>query len=178
MRKALWIVVVGLMALSVVPVVAQDTEPDPEIQAAKEETAVVYDLGRFFGYVWRLEQEYDDLALNSDQMAAFYEVMTDISSMARIEPDWAEDTYEYLELDVLDMDQLMQVDMFVIAREETRSSGTGTGAGSGSSSSGSGSGPILSYINGGAFNPIVESTNTQGEDFAEFMEYLKDNLGR
>ncbi len=39
-------VVLLLLALIVFPMTAQETEPDPAVQEAKEEVAVVYDLGR------------------------------------------------------------------------------------------------------------------------------------
>ena len=169
----LMIAVIGATSVS-----AQSTDPDPAVQEAKEETAVVFDLGRFFGYVWRLEQESDDLGLTRDQQAEFYTVMQEIVSRSRIEPDWAEEVYERLELDVLTVAQLMQVDMFVLERDASRSSGTGTGAGSGNPGSGTGSGPILTYLEGGAFNPIVDDTKSQGQDFLAFQAYLKRELGR
>ena len=164
----------ALVALIAFPLMAQETEPDPAVQAAKEETAVVYDLGRFFGFVLRLEQEYDDLALNRDQMEELYDVVEYVAGASRIEADWAEETLDYLELDLLSPAQLMQVDMFAIARDESRVPGSGTGATGGST----GSGPILSYINGGAFNPIVEETKTTGQDFMELRALLKAELGR
>jgi len=162
---------VALLAVVTLPMFAQETEPDPAVQAAKEETAVVYDLGRFFGYVWRMQQEEPKLALSDDQMTELYQVSTEILNTSRIEPDWAEDTLDYLELDLLSPAQLMQVDMYAIEREETRVTGTGTGGGTGS-------GPILTYINGGAFNPIVDDTKTIGQDFVALYEFMKDKLGR
>jgi hypothetical protein len=174
--KKIIVVMLAILAVSAAGVSAQSTDQDPAVRAAKEETEVVYDLGRFFGYVWRLQQEYADLGLSRAQMESFYEVMEEIVQESRIEPDWAEEVYERLELDVLDVEQLMQVDMFVLERDETRSTGTGTG--SGNSGSGTGSGPILTYIEGGAFNPIVDDTKSQGQDFLEFHAYLKGQLGR
>lgn len=170
MKKIVLLLTVALAAL---PVFAQETEPDPAVQAAKEEVAVVYDLGRFFGYVWGMQQEGGDLALTRDQMSDIYEVASEVAATARIEPDWAEDQLDYLELDVLSPAQLMQVDMLALAREESRVEGSGTGSGGGS-----GSGVILSYVDGGPFNPITGATNTIGTDFAEFMAFLQKELGR
>ena len=170
-------IVLLLLALIVFPVVAQETEPDPAVQEAKEEIAVVYDLGRFFGYVWRLQgEDFEDLAMTRDQMVEMYEVVSYVATAERIEPDWAEEQLDYLELDLLTPAQLMQVDMFAISREESRVPGSGAGASSGAT--GTGSGPILSYVNGGAFNPIVDDTKTTGEDFFSLLEFLQKELGR
>ena len=174
-------VVLSLLALMVFPVIAQETDHvvDPAIQDAKEETAVVYDLGRFFGYVWRLQgEDFENLALTRDQMVELYEVVSYVASTARIEPDWAEEQLDYLELDLLSPAQLMQVDMFAISREESRVPGSGTGTGSSSGGTGTGAAVILSYINGGAFNPIIDDTKTTGQDFVALLEFLTKELGR
>ncbi len=172
-------VVLFLLALVVFPVIAQETEPDPAVQEAKEEIAVVYDLGRFFSYVWRMQEEYDDLAMTRDQMVEMYEVVSYVANTERIEVDWAEEQLDYLELDLLTPAQLMQADMFAISREESQAAGTGSGTRAGASAEGgTGSGPILSYINGGAFNPIVDDTKSTGEDFVSLFEFLKKELGR
>jgi len=175
-------VVLLLLVLMVFPVVAQETTDhvvDPAVQEAKEETAVVYDLGRFFGFVWRLQgEDFEDLAMTRDQMVEMYEVVSYVAGAERIEPDWAEEKLDYLELDLLTPAQLMQVDMFAIAREESRVPGSGTGSGSSSGGTGTGSGPILSYVNGGAFNPLIDDSKTTGQDFFSLLEFLQKELGR
>lgn len=148
---------------------AQETEPDPEVLKAKEETVVVYDLGRFFGYVYTMVQETPKLALTSEQLNTFYKFIKEIESTERIEADWAEETLELLELDVLSPDQLIAVDLLAIAREETRTAPT-------EQKSGTGSGPIQSYINGGAFNPIIDKTKSIGEGFYELYDYISSKL--
>jgi len=143
------------------------TEPDPAVQEAKEETAVVYDLGRFFGYVHAMTTENPKLALTDDQKSEIREIMDRIKGMKRVEPAWAEETLEYLELDLLSPAQLMEVDRRAIEWQNSRetSSTAGTGAGSGT-------GPISSYLAGGPFNPIIDETKSLGQGFAALYEYL------
>ena len=162
-----------LAAAFLAPMFAQEDEPDPEIQEAKEQTAVVYDLGRFFGYVHTMVTENESLALESDQLDAFYKVMQDIRSTDRVEPEWADATLEYLELDVLTAKQLMEIDQLAIAREESRETGTGESKGGGT-----GTGPIQSFVAGGAFNPIIDETKSLGEGFFALLAMVEKNLGR
>ena len=152
---------------------AQETEPDPEVQKAKEETAVVYDLGRFFGYAATMEEENAKLALSRSQMESFYAVMSEIEKTTRIEPEWAEEKLEYLELDVLTPDQLLEVDQLALARESTRDSGGGTGQGGST-----GSGPIMTYVAGGAFNPMLDETKSLGQGYYELYRSIAKRLGR
>lgn len=161
------IILTGLLLVFAFAVYGQDTEPDPEIVQAKEETAVVYDLGRFFGYVHTMVSEDSSLELQAEQLKIFRDVMETIKSTERIEPEWADETLEYLELDVLTVPQLMAVDMLAIEREESRESGTGESKGGGT-----GSGPILTYVAGGAFNPIIDESKSLGEGFAALYKYV------
>lgn len=177
-RCALGVLVTALL-LAGGSVFAQSTEPDPAIQTAKEETAVVYDLGRFFGYVATMEQENPDLSLSRDQLKVFYEAMRRIATTNRIEPDWAAETLEALELEVLDPKQLMEVDMLALARQETRlssGSGTGTGQGQGGGASSGGTSPMQSYIAGGDFNPITSQDRSLGEGFYELLKSIQERL--
>ena len=174
MKKMLLVLVV-MLTVSALGAFAQETEPDPEVQKAKEATAVVYDLGRFFGFVLTVETDNPKLALTKEQLEDFYEVMREITVTERIEPDWAEENLERLELDVLSPDQLMAIDQLAIARlegreeesEEPQQKGGGTG-----------SGPILTYIAGGAFNPIIDETKSIGEGFFELFNYIGKKIGR
>jgi hypothetical protein len=161
---------VALLTLAVLGVDAQTSTAD--MQKAREETAVVYDLGRFFGYVHGMTTENASLALTASQATEIAAVMDEISEMDRVEPAWASETLERLELDVLSPAQLMEVDRRAItwqnSRESTASTaGTGTG-----SSGGSGGGPLGSYVAGGPFNPIVDESRTIGQGFAALREHL------
>ncbi|MEX2442205.1 MAG: hypothetical protein WD492_01270 [Alkalispirochaeta sp.] len=155
------------------PLSAQTTT---EMQEARQETLVVYDLGRFFGYVEAMVAEDTSPALTNEQAAEFLEIMTEIRETERIEPSWAEERLTYLELDVLTPAQLMEVDRRAIewqnTRESTSEPGSGAGSGSGSGSSG-GSGPLSTYVAGGAFNPILDETKPIGEGFAALYERLR-----
>jgi len=150
----------------------QETEPDPAIQEAKEQTVVVYDLGRFFGYVHTMATENEELELSEAQLEIFHEIMIEIKNLERIEPEWAEETLEYLELDVLSVKQLIEVDQLAIAREESSKEGTGESKGGG----GTGTGPIQTFVAGGAFNPIIDETKSLGEGFAELLAYIEKQL--
>ena len=130
------LIIALMIAAFAVTAFGQETEPDPAIQEAKEEVAVVYDLGRFFGYVYTMATENDDLVLSEDQLGIFHEIMVEIKGLDRVEPDWAEETLEYFELDVLSMKQLIEVDQTAIAREQSREAGTGESKGSGSTGAG------------------------------------------
>jgi hypothetical protein len=161
---------IALLSIAVLGVDAQTSTAD--MQEAREETAVVYDLGRFFGYVHGMTTENASLALTPSQATEIAAVMDEISGMDRVEPSWASETLERLELDVLSPAQLMDVDRRAIAWQKSReSSGTTEGSGTGSSG-GSGSGPLGSYVAGGPFNPIVDESRTIGQGFAALREYL------
>lgn len=150
--------------------VSAQTTPDPAIQQAKEETAVIYDLGRFFGYVLQMHKEEPKLALSADQKGEIAGYIEEIRSMSRIEVPWAEETLEYLELDLLSPAQLLKVDQLAIAWQSSRtSSGTGTGTGGGS-----GGGPIASYVAGGPFNPIVDESKSIGANMKELYDLISD----
>lgn len=161
---------IALLTIAVIGVEAQTSTAD--MQQAREETAVVYDLGRFFGYVHGMTTENASLALTDSQATEIAAVMDEILGMDRVEPAWASETLERLELDVLSPAQLMDVDRRAIAWQNSReSTATTSGTGSGSSG-GSGSGPLSSYVAGGPFNPIVDESRTIGQGFAALRAHL------
>ncbi len=161
------IAVVGITALFAPSLLWGQTTP--EMQQAREETQVVYDLGRFFGYVHGMVTEKANLALTAAQKREIKLVMDEILSMTRIEPRWAAEKLEHLELDVLTPAQLMEVDRRAIAWQESRETTTpGTGAGGGT-----GTGPLSTYVAGGAFNPIIDAGRTIGQGFHGLYDMLK-----
>jgi len=115
--------------------------------------------------------EESSLALDAEQKAELKKVMEAIKGMNRIEPDWAEETLEQLELEVLSAGQLMAVDQRAIEWRNNRE--TSTSPAGGGTGSGSGSGPMSSYVAGGAFNPIVDESKSIGQGFTALFEYLK-----
>lgn len=166
------LVLVLLLMLAGLIAAAAQSQPDPAIQEAKEEVAVVYDLGRFFGYVHSMTTKENRVALDAEQKAEFKKVMEEIRAMKRIEPDWAEETLEHLELEVLSAGQLMAVDQRAIEWQNNRETATSSAGGNGVGS-GSGSGPMSSYVAGGDFNPIVDESKTIGQGFAALFGYLQ-----
>lgn len=161
-----------VLALTGVQSMAQTSPDDPAVQQAKEETAVVFDLGRIFGFIHTMEKEQPKLALSKEQTGELYAMMNRINSIERIEPDEAEEMLVRIEDEILTADQLMYVDQLAIARTEERESSATT------QTAGSGGGQILSYIAGGAFNPMRDTTKTIGKDFAAFYDYLKKKIGQ
>ena len=160
-----------LFLLVLVPHTLMAQSPDdPEIIKAKEETAVVFDLVRFFGFLNTMEEEQPALALSGDQLEEIYEIMNRLQSTERIEVDMAEEILVHLEDEVLSPDQLMEVDQLFIAREETRTVQTGQGGGEG--------GLITSYIAGGPFNPTLDASKTMGKDFGAFYKSVSERLGK
>ena len=151
--------------------VAQTSPDDPAIMEAKKETAVVFDLGRFFGYLNTMEKETPELALSKSQLQQIYEIMTELNKLDRVEPDYAEKLLVGLEDDLLTPDQLMQVDQLAIAKAEARTTNASAGAGTGA-----GGGQISSYVAGGPFNPIKDPAKSIGQDFAAFLEYVAKKL--
>lgn len=167
------VALVALVFAAAGPVAAQTTtDLQAEMQEARQETLVVYDLGRFFGYVDAMIADDASLALSNDQAAEFLEIMTEIRETQRIEPDWAEGRLAYLELDVLSPAQLMEVDRRAIEWQNTRESTTEPGSGAGSGG-GTGTGPLSTYVAGGAFNPLLDETKSIGEGFAALFERVR-----
>ncbi len=169
MKKSIILLVVLVFIIPVLAM-AQTSPDDPEIQKAKEETAVVFDLGRLFGYLQTMEKEAKDLALNENQLAEIYSIMKEIKSMERVEPEVADKLLTHLEDDVLTPDQLMYTDQLAIAREAERQTRTPGSRGGG--------GQITSYIAGGPFNPMADPSKTMGKDFAAFFDYVSKKLGK
>ena len=165
-----------LLLLVLMPILVMAQPTDPAIIEAKEETAVIFDLGRFFGYLNTMEEEAPELALSKDQMKELYDTLNKFLKLDRIEIDDADETLLYLEEELLNLDQLIYVDELAIAKMETRISGSA--AGGGGESSGSGGGQLAGYVAGGDFNPLMDPSKTIGEDVAVFYDYLKKNLGK
>lgn len=163
--------VVALTVLLPLAVGAQTSPDDPAVQAAKEKTAAVFDLGRIFGYLRTLEATQPTLALSSSQLREVSAVMEEIKATKRFEVSHAEELLTRIEEEILTPEQLMAVDQIAIAKmDERASSGVSPGSGGG--------GQITSYLAGGPFNPMLDATKTIGKDFAAYDELVSKRLGR
>lgn len=173
MKMARISLTVSLLALlAPVGVTAQTSPDDPAVQAAKEKTAVVFDLGRMFGYLQTLEKEKPNLALSQAQLEKVYTVMETIRATKRMEPQLADELLTRVEDEILTPDQLTEVDQIAIAKmNERESSGMTQG-------SGGGGGQITSYIAGGPFNPMLDETKTIGKDFTAYFRSVSKKLGK
>lgn len=160
-----------LAAILPVAAMAQTTAEDPALQKAKEETVAVFDLGRLFGYLNTMEKEAPKLALSRDQLVKLVEIMKKIKVTKRLVPKEAEKLLVQIEDSLLTAAQLTYVDKLAIAKESTRSTGTG-------GSSGSGAGQLATYVAGGDFNPMLDTTKTMGKDFAAFYDYAAKKVGK
>ena len=165
MKKAMLIL---LMAM--IPLMAMAQSTDPAIIKAKEETAAIFDLGRFFGYLNTLEEEAPEIGLSQDQMEELFVTLSKYLKMDRIKIDEADGTLIYLEEELLTLDQLIYVDELAIAKMGNRVSGSGTGGGGG--------GQMANYIAGGLFNPLKDPSKTIGKDVSAFFSYLKKKLNK
>lgn len=156
-----------LVAMATGTLFAQTT-PDPALQEVKAKLEVVYDLGRVFGYIHTMDKEQKKLVLTVTQAKALVVIADRILATKRMEPKPAEAWLIEIEDKILTPAQLMFVDGLAIERVATSVAGSGTGPGSTGGVS-----PIQSYISGGAFNPMLDSTKTLGKDFKAAYDYLK-----
>ncbi len=152
---------------------AQMLPDDPAVRKAKEETVVVFDLGRVLGFLYDMDREEQKLSLSTGQAKDLYALMSRIKGMERIEPDEADDMLVRIEDEILTPDQLMYVDQRIIAREQTRESSTDRKAEKAGGGGGGGGQVLSSYVAGGAFNPMTDAARTIGKDFAAFYQYLE-----
>ncbi len=170
------LVIAALLALAPLSAFAQTT-PDPATQKAREETAIVFDLGRVFGYLNLIEKDSKVPALSADQLKKLYDIAVELKNAKRIEPPRAKLLLGQIEDAILTPAQLMAVDKLAAAKESERTTvpGSGTGANAGSTT---GAGSLTTYIAGGDFNPLIDKTKTMGQDFFAFFEYLSKKLGK
>lgn len=177
MKKFSRLLVVALVMLLAVQVLTAQTTPDPAIQKAKAETAVIFDLGRMFGYLNAMEKDSKVTALSSAQLTKLYDIMVELRSTKRIEIPRAMTLLTTIEDKILTPAQLMAADKLAVAKEAERTTVPGSGAGAGASATG-GTSSMTSYVSGGDFNPITDPTKTMGQDFAAFYDYTAKKLGR
>ncbi len=159
--------ILGLALMVSAGLTAQTTQ-DPVLAAAKEKLEVVYDLGRVYGYIQTMDKEQKKLALTAAQVKSLLATAEKIRGMQRIEPKVGEAMLTEIEDKVLTDAQLTFVDNLAISRLSERTSTQGSGAGAAGGTS-----PIQTYLNGGAFNPMLDTTKTLGKDFKAAVDYLK-----
>jgi hypothetical protein len=175
MRNFTRVFIASLVMLLAVQALSAQTTPDPAIQKAKEETVVIFDLGRMFGYLNAMEKDAKVAALSNAQLTKLYDIMVELRSTKRVEVARAQTLLTTIEDDILTPAQLMAADKLAAAKEAERTTVQGTGAGS---SSNGGTSSMTSYVSGGDFNPITDPTKTMGKDFTAFYDYVAKKLGR
>lgn len=165
----------ALAAAALAASLAQGAGADPATQKAREETAVVFDLGRVFGYLNAIEKDAKVAALSRDQLTRLYDIMVEIRSTKRLEPSRAKALLATIEDRILTSAQLIAVDKLAAGKESEKSANQAAGAGAGSSG---GAGSLASYVAGGDFNPVLDATKTMGQDFNAFFEYVRKKIGK
>lgn len=146
-----------------------------DMAKAKEEVAPVYDLGKLFIVVLQMETNDEELRLNQSQLEIFYEELEKIKKIKRFEPSEAEKMLLFFEDEVLSEDQLAKVDDYLIKRQEEMAQRP-----KGEMESGGGKGQkyLKSWMNGKAFNPLLDKDMDAGKAFWELAEYVAQKIGK
>lgn len=147
---------------------------DPAMIRAREEVAVVLDLGRLIGFVHRVDTEVPPLAITPGQAQQLVRIMQQIRTTSRLTPRIAEAMMLEIEDSILTGAQLLQVDRFWAEADRLRESGTApSDAAARQGAEGSGPGALSSYVAGGPYNPLIDTNRPQGQDFEAFLTRLQ-----
>ncbi len=183
-RRAVIIALLVLIAPAGAPLLSAQTHAgDPASARLREELAVVTDLGRLLGFVYRMEQEQPALALSRDQAGRLARITDEIHRTDRMTPARARAMMDEIEDRILTAAQLTYTDQLFLNREQSRvpGSGGGTPAAGGPGNSGgtpgarAGSdagGQIAAYEAGGPYNPIRDQATRLGQDFTALRAHL------
>ncbi len=147
---------------------------DPAMMRAREEVAVVLDLGRLIGFVSRVDAEVPHLAITSAQAEQLVRIMREIRTTSRLTPRVAEAMMLEIEDSVLTGAQLLQVDRFWAEADRLRESGAAQGTpATRQGAEGSSPGALSSYVAGGPYNPLIDTSRPQGQEFEAFFTRLQ-----
>ena len=146
-------------------------QPDVlEFIRANNELMPVFNLGRWFSFVYTVEKARTDLRLSGEQLKVFSEKMRDIKKTERLDPDAVYRTHLLLE-DTLTVDQLRAVELlageYYTAYLQQQPTKPGMG------------GPrqkMISWIKGGPFNILSDPGISMGKDFLDFFAYIENTL--
>lgn len=181
-RKLVWTLTAALLLLAAAAAApAQEQSASAHMQALRAELEVVSELGRLLGFILRMQNEQDSLALSGDQLRNLWQLSEEIRRSERLTPDRAEQMMLRIEDEILDPQQLMYTDQQFLNREETRVPGSGpsargTAGSPGAESSGgdgSSSGTIATYAAGGPYNPLLDTSRQLGQDFEALSRLLQ-----
>lgn len=183
-RRAVIAAMLVLAAPAGAPLLSAQTHTsDPASARLREELAVVTDLGRLLGFVYRMEQEQPALALSRDQASRLARITDEIHRSDRLTPTRARAMMDEIEDRVLTAAQLTFTDQLFLNREQSRvpGSGGGTPAAGGSGNPGgtpgaragsAAGGQIAAYEAGGPYNPIRDQATKLGQDFTALRAHL------
>lgn len=162
---------------------AQTHGGDPASARLREELAVVTDVGRLLGFVYRMEQEQPALSLSRDQVNRLSRITDEIHRTDRMTPARARAMMDEIEDRILTAAQLTYTDQLFLNREQSRVPGAGGGtpaAGGpgnpggtpGARAGSDAGGQIAAYEAGGPYNPIRDQATRLGQDFTALRAHL------
>ena len=185
--------IVALVVMLPLQLPAQRHSEDPALQKARVETELVLDLGRLIGFIQRMLEERPDLELSREQAVALADLLGEIRTTSRLTGAAARSMTARIENDILNARQLQHTDRLWIESEQSRlaaTAGTGSGAragagsgsapGAGASAEGGAppAGSLAAYAAGGPYNPLIDTSRRQGEDFEALFAYVRARAGR
>lgn len=196
----LFAVIAALLSLWPVSPAFGQTRGSAELQAARAESETVLDLGRLLGFVYRMTTEFETLELSDSQVHELLEILRQIRGTARLDGATAERYMIRIEDQILTAAQLIHTDRLWIQSERDRGNdGSGSGvaqqrganrgslddkSGEGSAATGEGeatrtaeAGELAVFAAGGDFNPLLDTSRSQGESFAALYAYLSERTG-
>lgn len=178
--------IVTLVVMLPLQLPAQRNSEDPALQKARVETEQVLDLGRLIGFIQRMVEERPDLELSREQAGELADLLGEIRTTTRLTGSTARSMTARIESDILNSGQLQHTDRLWIEAEQIRQAatpGTGAGARAGAGSTpGTGAdaeggappaGSLAAYAAGGPYNPLVDTSRRQGEDFEALLAYVR-----
>ena len=180
MKKHSILVVLLVMMSVFVPAIgfSQATaQTDPAMAAAREEMNMAQDLGRFFGFILQMIEEEPRLNLTSPQARQLHGVIERVLATVRLDGETTEEFFIEIEDDILTPAQLLYTDKLFAEREATRvPAGTGQGRSGTTTDASAAGGSVTTFMNGGAYNPLTDTTKQQGQDTAELKALLARRL--
>jgi len=182
MKKHSFVFVMLVMMTVLVPALSfgQSTAmTDPAMAAAREEMNMAQDLGRLFGFILRMIEEEPRLDLSVTQARQLHGVIDRVLATSRMDGDTTDEFFIEIEDAILSPAQLLYTDKLFTEWEATRppaGSGQGRSATSGTAETGTSGGSVTTFMNGGAYNPLTDTTKQQGQDTAELKALLARRL--
>jgi hypothetical protein len=143
---------------------AETDEPEDAslIRAAREQTQVVFDLGRYLGAIVEMEAKGAKLALTQAQAKQILPILAELKASKRVTPEVAGKTLGKVQA-ILSPEQRKAV--LPLAQQEGQGE---TGGGNGANRE-----LFLSWSKGGPFNPFLSAKSATGQSFAALLASME-----